>query len=86
MKQTKVIIEITITAIKKASGSDKVEAWVLELSDFASVTAFADRFDKDGGKLDYLIVNAAVALYDYTETKDGWESQYVSFLPSNCIS
>lgn len=54
-----------------------MEAWPLELSDFASVKAFVDRFDKDGGDLDLLVQNAGVALSAYSVTKDGYESTYV---------
>jgi len=51
-----------VEAIKKETGSNKVEAWPLELTSFASITAFIDRFENDGGRLDYLILSAAVAL------------------------
>ena len=49
-----------------------MEAWPLELSDFASVKSFVDRFDKDGGDLDLLVQNAGVALSAYSVTKDGY--------------
>jgi len=54
---------------------NNVEVWSLELGSFASVTAFVDRFDKDGGTLDVLVLNAAVALSEFTQTQDGWETQ-----------
>ncbi|TEB33798.1 NAD(P)-binding protein [Coprinellus micaceus] len=40
---------------------------------FASVTAFVDKFEEDGGRLDILIANAAVGTTVYRVTKDGWE-------------
>jgi len=66
---------ITADAIKKETESNNIEAWPLELSSFASVTTFVDRFEKDGGRLDYLVLNAAVALTEFTQTQDGWETQ-----------
>jgi len=38
------------------------------------VVAFAEKFAKDGGRLDYLILNAAVANPQYTQTNDDWET------------
>ena len=54
-----------------------MEYWSLELSEFASVRAFADRFEKDGGDLDILVANAAVATYDFVLTSDGYDNAYV---------
>jgi len=65
----------TVDVIKKEIGLLNVEAWPLELGSFASVTAFVDRFEKDGGRLDMLILNAAVALSEFIQTQDGWETQ-----------
>jgi len=69
---------IAAEAIKKElkpESKTKVEPWALELSSFASVVAFADKFEKDGGKLDVVIINAAVADVKVTRTGDGWETQ-----------
>ena len=60
--------------IRKETGFGAVEGWPLELSDFSSVKAFVDRFEKEGGELDVLVENAAVATYDYTQTQDGFET------------
>lgn len=39
---------------------------------------FADKFDRDGGRLDILVENAAISKPKYEATKDGWESSSVS--------
>ncbi|EJU04171.1 NADP-binding protein [Dacryopinax primogenitus] len=52
----------------------KVECWEVDEASFASVTAFGDRFEREGGgKLDLLVLNAAVGMYERQETADGWE-------------
>ncbi|KAG6841195.1 hypothetical protein C0991_000992 [Blastosporella zonata] len=60
----------------------KAELWIVDLSDFASVIAFGDRFEKDGGRLDVFVGNAAIATDIYTTTSDGWETT----LQINCLS
>lgn len=78
---------VAVDTITKETGSSKVESWALELGNFASVTAFIDRFEKDGGRLDYLVVNAAVALNEFSRTEDGWEtSMQVNHLSNTLIA
>ena len=51
------------------------------MANFASVTAFADRFDKEGGRLDILVENAAVIPNlegKFEPTVDGWEPALVA--------
>ncbi|KAJ7613155.1 hypothetical protein FB45DRAFT_874676 [Roridomyces roridus] len=60
--------------VKKETGCSVAELWLVDLADFASVKAFADRFDKDGGRLDILVANAGVNPSKYEVTKDGWEA------------
>lgn len=56
-----------------------MEYWPLDLSSFKSVSAFADRFEKEGGgKLDILVQNAGIVRREYVQTNDGYESMYVS--------
>ncbi|KAG6856449.1 hypothetical protein H0H87_004414 [Tephrocybe sp. NHM501043] len=47
--------------------------WIVDLSRFSSVTAFAEKFEKDGGRLDVLVANAASVPVLYTPTSDDWE-------------
>ncbi|KAJ7104422.1 hypothetical protein B0H15DRAFT_926349 [Mycena belliarum] len=60
--------------IKASTGCATAELRLVDLAEFASVRRFADTFNKDGGRLDLLIQNAAVAPFSYEATKDGWES------------
>jgi retinol dehydrogenase 12 len=47
----------------------------LDLADFKSISAFADRFEKEGGgRLDVLVENAGVFHSEFIPTVDGWES------------
>lgn len=41
---------------------------------------FADKFERDGGRLDILVENAAVALFEYSATGDNWETSFVVLL------
>ncbi|KAF8903501.1 hypothetical protein CPB84DRAFT_1845793 [Gymnopilus junonius] len=68
--------EVSIPAIKQETGFQDVELWLLDLGSFASVRSFAERFEKEGGRLDILVENAANApTFDYVEfTNDGWEA------------
>ncbi|KAK7044162.1 hypothetical protein VNI00_007882 [Paramarasmius palmivorus] len=59
----------------KAETGYKAELWIIDLSSFASVKAFVDKFEKEGGRLDILVENAGIiGSEDYQVTKDGWAS------------
>ncbi|KAJ7039918.1 hypothetical protein C8F04DRAFT_1254710 [Mycena alexandri] len=68
--------------LKAETNYTKAELWLVDLANFKSVTKFADKFEQDGGRLDILVANAAVAIGEYEATKDGWEIS----LQVNCIS
>ncbi|KAJ7132349.1 hypothetical protein C8R44DRAFT_698800 [Mycena epipterygia] len=74
--------EAAIEKLKAATGYAKAEVWLIDLADFESVKQFADKFEKDGGRLDILVENAATFATRYEPTKDGWESA----LQVNCLS
>jgi retinol dehydrogenase-12 len=62
--------------IKKATKTTVAECWTVDLADFKSVSAFADRFEKEGGgRLDILVENAGLVTRKFESTKDGWESR-----------
>ena len=61
----------------------RAEVQLLDLSSFDSVTAFAKRLE--GDPIDIVVANAAVAMPEYTPTKDGWESTYVVHKLSSCL-
>ncbi|KAI0002530.1 hypothetical protein BJV74DRAFT_973541 [Russula compacta] len=57
----------------QAAGFKNAELALVDLARFASVSAFADNFIRDGSQIDILVYNAAVAMQQYTATADGWE-------------
>ena len=57
----------------QATGFKNAELALVDLSRFASVSAFADAFIREGSQIDILVYNAGVALPHYSATGDGWE-------------
>ncbi|KAG2354399.1 short-chain dehydrogenase [Suillus spraguei] len=77
----------TLTEIERETGYNGCELWIVDLANFASVTAFADKFKKEGGDLHILVMNAAVALPVYQPTIDGWETTLqVNYLATSLLS
>ncbi|KAJ7758547.1 hypothetical protein DFH07DRAFT_1024555 [Mycena maculata] len=74
--------QAALEQIKAETGCKTGELWIVDLAEFASVQRFADKFEQDGGRLDYLIANAAVVLPKYECSKDGYETA----LQVNCFS
>ncbi|KAJ7466923.1 hypothetical protein FB451DRAFT_1483837 [Mycena latifolia] len=74
--------QAALERLRAETGSKNVELWIVDLADFASVKRFADKFEQDGGRLDILVENAAIATLKHDPTKDGWETA----LQVNCIS
>ncbi|KAK7044161.1 hypothetical protein VNI00_007881 [Paramarasmius palmivorus] len=59
----------------KAETGYQAELWIIDLSSFASVKAFVDKFEKEGGRLDILVENAGImGSEEYEVTEDGWAS------------
>ncbi|KAG6818613.1 hypothetical protein H0H93_003443 [Arthromyces matolae] len=71
-----------IQKIETETGYKNAELWLVDLSDFSSVLAFVDKFEKEAGRLDILVANAAISPRTQTLTKDGWEIA----LQVNCLS
>ncbi|KAJ6536840.1 hypothetical protein B0H19DRAFT_962349 [Mycena capillaripes] len=40
----------------------KAELWIVHLANFASVKAFTGRFERQGGRLDIFVENAAISM------------------------
>ncbi|KAH7906760.1 hypothetical protein BJ138DRAFT_1174848 [Hygrophoropsis aurantiaca] len=60
--------------IKKETDYLHTELWLIDLTDFSTVKAFADRFNEEGGKkIDILVMNAGILKSQYLQTADGWE-------------
>ncbi|KAJ7474896.1 hypothetical protein FB451DRAFT_277908 [Mycena latifolia] len=65
--------QAAVDKLKATTGYQRAELWLIDLADFASVRNFADKFERDGGRLDILVENAAVGKSGYEPTKDGWD-------------
>ena len=76
-----------MVVIRKETGFAAVEGWQLELSEFASVKAFVNRFEKEDASLDILVENAGVFTPDFELTSDGFEKTYVYYtaLPKSSL-
>ncbi|KAI9451348.1 hypothetical protein F5148DRAFT_1277741 [Russula earlei] len=66
-------------AAVQATGFKNAELALVDLARFSSVSAFADKFIRDGSQIDILVYNAAVALFKYSATADGWEETDVHY-------
>ncbi|KAG1738024.1 hypothetical protein EDB19DRAFT_1852582 [Suillus lakei] len=76
-----------LAEIERETGYNGCELWIVDLADFASVTAFADKFEKEGGDLHILVMNAGILQLDYQPTTDGWESTLqVNHLATSLLS
>ncbi|KAF5383770.1 hypothetical protein D9615_003778 [Tricholomella constricta] len=74
--------EAAIERLQNETKYPSAELWITDLMKFSSVVGFADKFEKDGGRLDILVENAACAPTEYDATPDGWETT----LQVNCLS
>ncbi|KAG6808929.1 hypothetical protein H0H93_016334 [Arthromyces matolae] len=63
-----------IQRIEKETGYKSAELKLVELSSFSSVIAFADKLEKEGGRMDIVIANAGMGSEVYKPTLDGYES------------
>ncbi|KXN83073.1 WW domain-containing oxidoreductase [Leucoagaricus sp. SymC.cos] len=65
--------QAAVEHLKNATGYTQVELWLVDLVDFATVKAFADRALKELERIDILLLNAGVYASEYEATEDGWE-------------
>ncbi|RUS26695.1 oxidoreductase [Jimgerdemannia flammicorona] len=69
--------KVALEDLRATTGSDKIESWELDLSSFASVRAFSDRFLQNCWPLDILVNNAGLAgSAQLKRTPDGFEELY----------
>ncbi|PBK94492.1 short-chain dehydrogenase [Armillaria gallica] len=61
-----------LAQIENDTGYSKAELWIIDLANFNSVVAFADRAEQELDRLDILVENAGVAAWEY-EQVEGWE-------------
>jgi len=62
---------IAIEEIERATGYLNTTLWIVDLNEFSSVVAFADKFEDI--TLDIVVANAGVACETYETSPDGWE-------------
>ncbi|KAJ7123550.1 hypothetical protein C8R44DRAFT_831248 [Mycena epipterygia] len=74
--------QAAVERLKAATGYTRAELWIIDLANFSSVKQFADKFERDGGRLDILVENAAIGSLRYEPTTDGWETS----LQVDCLS
>ena len=60
--------------LKAETGYESAELWIIDLARISSVVDFAERFEKDGGRIDILLLNAGIAPAAGQQlTADGYE-------------
>jgi retinol dehydrogenase-12 len=70
--------------LKAETGYGSAELWIIDLARISSVVEFAERFEKDGGRIDILLLNAATTPFAGQQlTADGYEP--VSDIPSYAV-
>jgi short-subunit dehydrogenase len=57
-----------------------MELRIVDLNNFASVSAFSDDLDKEGIQIDVAVLNAGIHTFDYEKSSDGYESKFVLLL------
>jgi retinol dehydrogenase 12 len=69
------LIAGSFAAIKETTECSTIECWTVDLANFKSISAFVDRFDREGGdRLDILLENAGILSNKFHSTVDGWEA------------
>lgn len=63
--------------VRKESGSDKVHMQFVDLSDFDSIKNLVENVQREFGKIDILICNAAVVASGARKTKSGLEEMFM---------
>ena len=60
--------------LKAETGYESAELWIIDLAQISSVVDFAERFEKDGGRIDILLLNAGIEPFPGQQlTADGYE-------------
>ena len=64
----------TYKELKTETGYESAELWVIDLARISSVIDFVERFEKEGGRIDILLLNAGIAPAPGQQlTADGYE-------------
>ena len=60
--------------LKAETSYESAELWIIDLARISSVVDFAERFEKDGGRIDILLLNAGITPSAGQQlTVDGYE-------------
>ncbi|KAJ7249517.1 short-chain dehydrogenase [Mycena haematopus] len=79
--------QAALDRLKADTGYSRAELWIIDLTDFSSVKQFADKFEREGGRLDILVENAAIGSHKYVPTKDNWDiSLQVNHIASSLLA
>jgi len=69
--------EAAATKLKTETGYESAELWIIDLGRISSVVDFAKRFEKEGSRLDILLLNAGIAPAPGQQlTADGYEPTF----------
>ncbi|KAG6856249.1 hypothetical protein H0H87_006108 [Tephrocybe sp. NHM501043] len=56
--------DAAVEKLQRETGYKGAELWLVDLNQFASIVAFADKFEKQGGRLDILVENATLIVLE----------------------
>jgi retinol dehydrogenase 12 len=71
--------------LKAETGYTSGKLWIIDLAQISSVIDFTDRFEKEGGRLDILVENAAILPTPGQHlTADGYEPVSVIHSDTDC--
>ena len=60
--------------LKAETGYESAELWIIDLAQISSVVDFAERIEKEGGRIDILLLNAGITPFPGQKlTADGYE-------------
>jgi len=72
--RSKVNGEAAVKDVQTTTGCKTVELGLVDLTKFASITAFVDELKNSGvNQLDSVLINAGMMTPKFTPTADGWE-------------
>jgi len=66
--------DVSTLELQEETGYKNAEVWIIDLGSFASVSAFAEKWNHEGGRLDILVANAGIVPAAAEDlTADGWD-------------
>ena len=68
------LLIVLVVELSRETGYSRGEVRLLDLSDFRSVTRFAEKFEAENARLDILINNAGIHNFKYEAVSSGVEA------------